>query len=144
MRCFHVITSFCKGNKEREVSQIFDIGHWTFECPMSNIEYPAKFTFLGKDLWLEHQWNRARPRHYQAMVFGTLSFVIVKFNPLTNFPFVRCMDKHGLVLVHPKILGSPGTGRVSIMKNVYITDQYITYCSDNETLNHDYKNHRHL
>ena len=36
------------GNKEREVSWNFDIGHWTFECPMSNIEYPANFTFLWK------------------------------------------------------------------------------------------------
>ena len=25
---------------------ILDIGHWTCECPMSNIEYPANFTFL--------------------------------------------------------------------------------------------------
>ena len=32
--------------KEREFSRIFDIGHWTFEYPMSNIEYPATFTFL--------------------------------------------------------------------------------------------------
>ena len=34
-------------DKEREVSRIFDIGHWTFECPMSNIECPANFTFLS-------------------------------------------------------------------------------------------------
>ena len=32
--------------EEREVSRIFDIGHWTFECPMSNIEYPANFTLF--------------------------------------------------------------------------------------------------
>ena len=32
--------------EEREVGRIFDIGHWTFECPMSNIEYPANFTLL--------------------------------------------------------------------------------------------------
>ena len=33
--------------KEREVDRVFDIGHWTFECPMSNIEYPANFPFLS-------------------------------------------------------------------------------------------------
>ena len=32
--------------QERDISRIFDIGHWTFECPMSNIEYPANFTLL--------------------------------------------------------------------------------------------------
>ena len=35
--------------KEREVSWIFDIGHWTVECTMSNIvEFPANVTFLKK------------------------------------------------------------------------------------------------
>ena len=32
---------------EPEVSWIFDIGNWTFECPMSNIEYPANFKFIA-------------------------------------------------------------------------------------------------
>ena len=36
--------------QEYEVSWISDIGHWTFECPMPNIEYPANFTFL-------HPWS---------------------------------------------------------------------------------------
>ena len=31
---------------EHEVIWIFDIGHWAFECPVPNIEYPTKFTFL--------------------------------------------------------------------------------------------------
>ena len=32
--------------REREISWIFDIGHWTSEYPMTNIEYPANVTFL--------------------------------------------------------------------------------------------------
>ena len=49
----------CRWMKEREVSWIFDIGHWTFECPMSNTEYPANFTFLMKDYNLPSVWDVA-------------------------------------------------------------------------------------
>ena len=40
--------------KEREVSRIFDIGHWAFECQMSNIEYLANFMFLPCNI---HTWQ---------------------------------------------------------------------------------------
>ena len=36
--------------EERDVSRTVDIGHWTFECPMSNIGYPANSLFL----WFRH------------------------------------------------------------------------------------------
>ena len=37
---------------------ILDIGHWTFECPMSNINYLANFTFLWTaGLLVISRWN---------------------------------------------------------------------------------------
>ena len=47
---FYDKLQFHTKTKEREVSRVFDIGHWTFECPVSNIEYPANFTLLQNEV----------------------------------------------------------------------------------------------
>ena len=44
-------------SQEREFSRIFNIGHWAFEYRMSNIEYPANFTFpLYTDPYIQDQF----------------------------------------------------------------------------------------
>ena len=45
---------FCCQKEEREINWILDIGHSTFKCPMSIIEYQASFKFPQKKTMYIH------------------------------------------------------------------------------------------
>ena len=48
------------------MSWIFGFGHWTFECLMSNIEYPSYFTFLVPMSFWKTLSTRSVERHSKS------------------------------------------------------------------------------